>query len=112
MSSFTLSNSSCKAMKCGPFTFQCACLICVCKSMASASRALHSSIIFRRVVSGRSFFVGYIVLSSQVNGRCPGGRVDATSTGPGRSRAAQRPEQLRPGRGELEVRLDHLGGRV
>src|SRR5947209_3233504 len=44
-------------MKCGPLTFQCACLVCVWRSMQSASRALSSSTALTRVASGRSFFV-------------------------------------------------------
>src|SRR4051812_20190994 len=44
-------------MKFGPLTFQCACLVCVCRSMQSASRALSSSTTLTRVASGRSFFV-------------------------------------------------------
>src|SRR5438094_6450376 len=44
-------------MKVGPLTFQCACLSCVCRSVASASRASRSSMTFARVVSGRSFRV-------------------------------------------------------
>src|SRR5947209_8440963 len=44
-------------MKLGPLTFQCACLVCVCRSMASASRAFSSSIALTRVASGTSFFV-------------------------------------------------------
>src|SRR5215831_1647410 len=52
-----LSNSSCRAMKFGPLTFQWACLVCVCRSMQSASRALSSTTALTRVASGRSFFV-------------------------------------------------------
>src|SRR5437763_6025803 len=44
-------------MKFGPLTFQCACLICVCRSMQSASRALSRSTTLARVASDRSFFV-------------------------------------------------------
>ena len=44
-------------MKVGPLTFQCACLVCVCRSMASASRAFSSATALTRVASGRSFFV-------------------------------------------------------
>src|SRR5882672_7317190 len=44
-------------MKWGPLTFQWACLVCVCKSMASANLALSSSIALPRIVSDRSFFV-------------------------------------------------------
>src|SRR5262245_8167256 len=44
-------------MKFGPLTFQCACLVCVWRSMASASRALSSSMALPRMVSDRSFFV-------------------------------------------------------
>ena len=40
ISSLILSNSSCRPMKCGPLTFQWACLVCVCRSLQSASRAL------------------------------------------------------------------------
>src|SRR5262249_29907558 len=51
------SNSSCRAMNVGPLTFQCACLVCVWRSMQSASRALSSSTTLTRVASGMSFFV-------------------------------------------------------
>src|SRR5262245_37796868 len=44
-------------MKCGPLTFQCACLVCVCRSMQSASRALSNSTALTRIDSDRSFFV-------------------------------------------------------
>src|SRR5262249_18440003 len=44
-------------MKFGPLTFQCACLVCVWRSMASASRAFSSSMALPRIVSDRSFFV-------------------------------------------------------
>src|SRR5262249_26682339 len=44
-------------MKFGPLTFQCACLVCVCRSMQSASRALSNSTTLTRVASGMSFFV-------------------------------------------------------
>src|SRR6516162_10389358 len=54
------SNSSCSAMKFGPLTFQWACLVCVWRSMQSASRALSSSTTLTRVASGMSFFVLYI----------------------------------------------------
>ena len=46
-------------MNVGPFTFQWACLHCVCRSMHSASRWLSSPTASRRLASGRSFFVGY-----------------------------------------------------
>src|SRR5262245_57635923 len=44
-------------MKIGPLTFQWACLVCVCRSMQSASRALSNSTTLARVSSARSFFV-------------------------------------------------------
>src|SRR6266700_2334254 len=44
-------------MKLGPLTFQWACLVWVCRSMASARRALSSSTALPRIVSDRSFFV-------------------------------------------------------
>src|SRR5437762_8683329 len=44
-------------MKFGPLTFQWACLVCVCRSVQSASRALSNSTTLPRVASGRSFFV-------------------------------------------------------
>src|SRR5262245_15228450 len=44
-------------MKFGPLTFQWACLVCVCRSMQSASRALSNSIALTRMASGRSFLV-------------------------------------------------------
>src|SRR5262249_35825209 len=44
-------------MKFGPLTFQWACLICVCRSLQSASRALSSSIALTRVASDKSFLV-------------------------------------------------------
>src|SRR5579883_1990615 len=50
-------------MKLGPLTFQCACLSCVCRSIASASRASSSSTSFVRLACGRSFFVGNMVTS-------------------------------------------------
>src|SRR5947208_9799414 len=62
--SFTSSNSLCRAMKSGPLTFQCACLHCVCSSLASASRALSSSTSLTRADSGRSFLVGYMLTST------------------------------------------------
>src|SRR5690349_8413516 len=52
-------------MKLGPLTFQCACFIWVCRSMASASRALHSWTIFVRICSERSFLVVYMRASSR-----------------------------------------------
>src|SRR5262245_37397960 len=47
-------------MKLGPLTFQWACFICVCRSMASASLAFNSSTSLMRVCSARSIFVVYI----------------------------------------------------
>src|SRR5690242_11441680 len=44
-------------MKFGPLTFQWACLVCVWRSMQSASRAFSSSTALTRVASGRSFLV-------------------------------------------------------
>src|SRR5262245_52802328 len=44
-------------MKVGPLMFQWACLVCVCRSMQSASRALSNSTTLARVASARSFFV-------------------------------------------------------
>src|SRR5262249_53895001 len=44
-------------MKLGPLTFQWACLVCVCKSLQSARRALSSSMALTRVASDRSFLV-------------------------------------------------------
>src|SRR5438552_4349713 len=44
-------------MNCGPLTFQCACLACVCRSIASASRLLSRSLTWLRTFSGRSFMV-------------------------------------------------------
>src|SRR5258707_12969437 len=49
-------------MKFGPFTFQCACLQCNCRSTASARQALHSSMSSARFVSDTSIPVAYIVV--------------------------------------------------
>src|SRR4249919_870681 len=46
-------------MKLGPFTFQCACLHWVCRSIASDNRRLSSAATCERVDSGRSLRVGY-----------------------------------------------------
>src|SRR5580765_8357475 len=46
-------------MKLGPFTFQCACLHWVCRSIASESRRLSSAATCERVDSRRSLRVGY-----------------------------------------------------
>src|SRR5216684_2200248 len=114
-SSFTLSNSSWRAMKCGPFTFQCACFVCVCRSMASASRALHRSIICRRVASGRSFFVGYIGSSSRC--RLMPGRPSRCGR-PWKTAPLQRPHEchqvlfLRVGQLRLQHQIEELDGVV
>src|SRR5216684_1418912 len=60
-------------MKFGPFTFQCACLQCNCRSTASARHALHSSMSWTRFVSDKSIPVAYIlvlVLSSLARPSC------------------------------------------
>src|SRR5436305_756216 len=44
-------------MKLGPLTFQWACLVCVCRSMQSARRAISSSTALTRAASERPFFV-------------------------------------------------------
>src|SRR5258708_32310835 len=49
-------------MKFGPFTFQCACLQCNCRSTASARHALHSSMIWTRFMSDKSIPVAYILV--------------------------------------------------
>src|SRR5262249_30873699 len=75
-SSLILSKSSCRAMKVGPLTFQCACLVCVCRSMQSASRALSNSITLARVPSARSFFVlnmKRLLSQDGASGRCGAG---------------------------------------
>src|SRR5205807_2873787 len=50
-------------MKLGPLTFQWACLVCVCRSMQSARRAMSSSTALTRVASERPFFVLNMVVS-------------------------------------------------
>jgi hypothetical protein len=50
-------NSSWRAMKFDPFTFQCACLVWSPRSIASDSRAFRRSIISVRTFEGRSFLV-------------------------------------------------------
>src|SRR6266849_4886672 len=60
-------------MKFGPFTFQCACLQCNCRSTASARHVLHSSMSWTRLVSDKSIPVAYIlvlVLSAVASGYC------------------------------------------
>src|SRR5262245_24040410 len=56
-SSATLSNSSCKPRKCGPLTFQCACLACRPRSRTSARCWLSRSMDLRRIGSGKLFWV-------------------------------------------------------
>src|SRR5262245_41201800 len=59
-------------MNCGPLTFQCACLHCVCRSIASARRALRIAMTFVRVASDMMLFlVGYMasLLLSANSGR-------------------------------------------
>jgi hypothetical protein len=73
--------SSCRAMNVA-LTFQCACLSCVRKSVASASRASRTSKIFDRVASGRSFRVLYIIAPSlNCELRFPSARPDALQEG-------------------------------
>src|SRR5437899_12781833 len=59
--SYTLSNSSCSAMKLGPLTFQCACLACVTRSTASDRRSWRRLATCTRTFSGMSFFVLYML---------------------------------------------------
>src|SRR5437867_4191245 len=56
-SSATLSNRSCKPIKCGPLTFQCACLAWRPRSSTSARCWLSRSIDLRRIGSRRLFWV-------------------------------------------------------
>src|SRR5438876_6157960 len=51
-------------MKSGPFTFQCACLACVPRSMASAKRLFRRLTIGVRTEAGKSFRVSYIAAHS------------------------------------------------
>src|SRR2546422_962409 len=64
-SSLISSNNLCSAMNVGPFTFQWACLHCVCRSMQSASRWLSRATASPRAASGRSFFVGYAAVAAR-----------------------------------------------
>src|SRR5262252_6744725 len=63
MVSATLSNSSCRAMKLGPLTFQWASLLCAPRSMASASRAFSSSVTSIRTLAGKSLRVSNMSVS-------------------------------------------------
>src|SRR5205085_6688748 len=49
----------CSPIKCGPFTFQCACFICIWRSTASARRWFTSTLSFNRSSWGISFSVLY-----------------------------------------------------
>src|SRR5437867_4257719 len=58
-----VSNSGCRAAKCGPFTFQWATLIWLCRSRPSASRALSDCARRFRASSFRALELRYIVTS-------------------------------------------------
>jgi hypothetical protein len=57
--SSTLSKSSCRPMKLGPLTFQCACFICICRSTADASRWFMSAFKLRPALE-RDVVFGFI----------------------------------------------------
>ena len=59
--SLILSKSSWRAMKLGPLTFQCACLVCSIRSVASARRSARVAMTFERIFEGKSFFVRCMV---------------------------------------------------
>src|ERR1700722_13751901 len=81
-----LSNSSCRAMKFGPLTFQWACLTWLCKSMASANRSLSMRMTLRRVFSDRSILVLYIGRSFKISSSNQPGILHCLAANPKKER--------------------------
>src|SRR5262245_49160447 len=85
-----VSNSGCSAAKCGPLMFQCAILICECRSMPSVSTARSDSQIFLRSSGGSWLGVFFMVLSFVMSVSLLPNRAVATSRARGVARCRAR----------------------